>query len=270
MKRRIPLVTFALIGVNAAVYLLGPRANAQGGSAECARAVFEQRYGAVPWELTHNQASSVDPVASVAGRIVHCPTPDFDKNPAVSALTSMFVHASAAHLIGNLIVLLAAGCAVERRMGSARFAALYLMCGYTAAYGFAFSAPNDTSPLIGASGAIAGVVAAHIWLRPRDPVIPLLAIPLLVPFPGPSWLVGQAGSNVAYPAHVVGLAVGLTLTALWVGRPTPPGTPMGRPPSMPAGVSYPLPFTERYGTAESACSATPSRTRGPHPPRKSG
>jgi membrane associated rhomboid family serine protease len=237
VKRRIPLVTVALSGVNAAVYLLGPRAQAQGGSAECARAVFEQRYGAVPLELTHNQASSVEPVASVAGRIVHCPMPEYDKNPAVSALTSMFVHASAAHLIGNLIVLLVAGWAVERRIGSIRFAALYLVCGYTAAYGFAFSAPNDTSPLIGASGAIAGVVAAHIWLRPRDPVVPLLAIPLLVPFHAPSWLVGQEGSNVAYAAHVVGLAVGLMLTALWVGRPTPQGAPVGRPPSIPARLS---------------------------------
>jgi membrane associated rhomboid family serine protease len=230
MKRRIPLITLALAGANAAVYGLGPRANAGGGSAECARAVFEQRYGAVPWELTHNRASSVDPVAAVAGRVVSCPTPDFHKNPAMSALTSMFVHASAAHLIGNLIVLLIAGWAVERRMGSARFAALYLVCGYTAAYGFAFSAPNDTTPLIGASGAIAGVVAAHIWLRPRDPVVPLLAIPLLVPFPGPSWLVGPAGGNVAYAAHVVGLVVGLTLTALWMGRPAPRGAPLGRPP----------------------------------------
>jgi membrane associated rhomboid family serine protease len=218
MKRRIPLVTLALAGGNAAAYLLGPRADARGGSAECARAVFEQRYGAVPWELTHNRASSVDPVASVAGRIVQCPTPDFHKNPAASALTSMFVHASMAHLIGNLIVLLVAGWAVERRMGSARFIALYLLCGYTAAYGFAFSAPNDTTPLIGASGAIAGVVAAHLWLRPRDPVVALLAIPLLVPFPGPSWLVGPSGSNVAYVAHIVGLFVGLTLTALWMGR----------------------------------------------------
>ena len=241
MTRRIPLVTFALLGLNAAVYLLGPRATTRdlpaGVPAQCARAVFDQRYGAVPWELTHNQALRLDAVASVGGRAVHCPTPDFDKNPAVSALTSMFVHASAAHLIGNLVILLVVGCAVERRMGSARTAALYLVCGYTAAYGFALTVPNDTSPLIGASGAIAGLVAAHIWLRPRDPVIPLLALPLLVPFSGPSWLVGQPGGNVAYMAHVVGLAVGLLLTALWVGRPSEREQSVGGPAPLPARVT---------------------------------
>ncbi len=209
MSRRLPAVTFALLVLNATVFLLGPRA----GSGRCASTVFAQRYGAVPWELTHNQALP-------ASRASGCALPDLDKNPALSALTSMFVHASAAHLIGNLLLLAVVGWAVERRMGPARFAAFYLVCGYTAAYGFAFSVPSDTRPLIGASGAIAGVVAAYVWLRPREYVVPLLALPLLLPMPGPA-LGGQPGSNVAYMAHVVGLVVGLALTALWVGRPLP-------------------------------------------------
>ena len=213
MNRRLPVVTFALLVLNVTVFLLGPRASTHGGvSAQCAQAVFAQRYGAVPWELTHNQVLS--------GRVGRCAMPDFDKSPALSALTSTFVHAGAAHLLGNLLLLALVGFAVERRLGSAPFAVLYVICGYTAAYGFAFTVPNDTSPLIGASGAVAGVLGAYIWLRPRELVLPLLALPLLLPIPGPSWLVGQPSSNVAYMAHAVGLIVGLVLAAMWVGRPT--------------------------------------------------
>ncbi|MGQ0844271.1 MAG: rhomboid family intramembrane serine protease [Sporichthyaceae bacterium] len=203
MNRRLPLVTLALLVANVAVYLLGPRA-----AGSCAQTVFAQRWGAVPWELTHNRQLPLEQIA-------RCSVPEFDKSPALSALTSLFVHASAAHLIGNLLLLAIVGASVERRIGAARFAVLYLVCGYTAAYGFAFAAASDTRPLIGASGAVAGALAAHLWLRPRDLILPLLALPLLLPVPGPSWLVGQPGGNVAYTAHAVGLAVGLVLAALY-------------------------------------------------------
>lgn len=217
MNRRLPLVTLALIALNVTVFMLGPRATPQEGlSARCAEAVFIQRYGAVPWELTHNQV--------LTGRVAGCPMPDFDKSPAVSALTSTFLHAGAAHLLGNLVLLALVGFAVERRLGSAPFAVLYLICGYTAAYGFAFTVPDDTRPLIGASGAIAGVLGAYIWLYPRQVVLPLLTLPLLLPLPGPAWLVGQPSGNVAYVAHAVGLVAGLILAAMWVGRSS--GEPM--------------------------------------------
>lgn len=215
MQRRFPLVTFALIVLNLAVHLAKP-------AGQCAQAAFVQRYGAIPWELTHNQQL---PAAAVE-RVARCSAPDLDKNPAVSALTSMFVHASTAHLLGNLLLLALVGWSVERRMGSVKFAVFYLVCGYTAAYGFAFTVPSDTSPLVGASGAIAGALAAHIWLQPRDLVIPLLALPLLIPMPGPSWLVGVPGGNVAYLAHVVGLLVGLVLAAFWLGRPPTERSPV--------------------------------------------
>ncbi|MGQ0843382.1 MAG: rhomboid family intramembrane serine protease [Sporichthyaceae bacterium] len=229
MNRRIPLVTFALIALNALVYLLGPSASAQalpaGTSSECAQAVFAQRYGAVPRELSHNQTLTVEAAAEVDGRVVSCPAPEFEKSPPVSALTSMFVHAGLVHLLGNMLLLLVVGCAVERHMGSLGFALFYLVCGYTAAYGFAFTVPNDTAPLIGASGAIAGVLAAHVWLRPREWLLPVLALPFLVPVPGPAWLVGAPGGNVAYVAHAVGAAVGLILALVWFGaRPERAGS----------------------------------------------
>jgi membrane associated rhomboid family serine protease len=232
MTARLPVVTFALIAANVSVFLLGPRATTQLGVSErCASTVFAQRYGAVPWELTHNQALSPD-------RVAGCRLPEFDKEPAVSALTSMFVHGGGAHLLGNLVLLALVGIAVERRMGSTAFAIFYLVCGYTAAYGFAFTVPNDTRPLIGASGAIAGVVAAHIWIRPRDWVVPLLGLFLLLPIPGPAWLVGAPGSNVAYTAHVVGLAVGLVLAIAWIG-PRDPARPTGGSLSGPAPERLP-------------------------------
>lgn len=233
VSRLLPVVTPALLVLNVTVFLLGPRANATDGvSEQCAQSVFAQRYGAVPWELTHNQVLPFD------GR---CALPDFEKSPALSALTSTFVHAGAAHLIGNLLLLALVGFAVERRLGPGPFAVLYLVCGYTAAYGFAFTVPDDTLPLIGASGAIAGVLGAYLWLRPRELVIPLLALPLLLPLPGPAWLVGQPGADVAYVAHAVGLVIGMALAAMWVPRASDAqphaGNPAGSPPHSPAGLS---------------------------------
>lgn len=229
MTRRIPLVTLALIALNVLVYLFGPSVSGQtlpaGAPTECAQAVFAQRYGAVPVELTRNQPIHIAPAAVVDGRVVSCPKPGFHKRPFVSALTSTFVHANAVHLIGNMVVLLALGATVERRMGRGVFAAFYLVCGYTAAYGFAFAMPGETGPLIGASGAIAGVLGAYLWLRPGDWLTPLFAVPFLVPLPLPAWLVGSPGANVAYLAHVVGFVVGLSLAMAWTGRGSTPRTP---------------------------------------------
>ncbi|MGQ0467701.1 MAG: rhomboid family intramembrane serine protease [Sporichthyaceae bacterium] len=223
MQRRLPLVTFALVALNVAVQFAQP-------AGRCARAAFVQQYGAIPWELTHNRTLAAE-------RVAGCSLPEIDKSPALSALTSLFVHAGTAHLLGNLLLLLLLGASVERCMGSARFAAFYLVCGYTAAYGFAVTVGSNTQPLIGASGAIAGLLGAHLWLRPGEWAIPALSLPLLVPMPGPALLVGQPGGNVAYTAHLVGLAVGTILAVAWFPRrdvgphPAPDRTPVkARPP----------------------------------------
>jgi hypothetical protein len=113
---------------------------------------------------------------------------------------------------------------IEDRMGRLRFLAFYLLCGYVAVYGYALFNANSTDPLVGASGAIAGVLGAYIVLYPRARVWSLVPFLLFIPLRLPAWIVlgfwfvlqwiSSAGiavsqaSSVAYLAHVVGFAFG--------------------------------------------------------------
>jgi membrane associated rhomboid family serine protease len=135
---------------------------------------------------------------------------------------------------------------VEDRMGRLGYLLFYLLCGYVAAYGFAFTDPSSTAPLIGASGAIAGVLGAYLWLYPRAKVVSLVPFLFFLPLPLPAWMVlgswfllqavyangaGVGDGNVAYMAHVVGFTVGLLLTMLYIGdrRERPPLRREARP-----------------------------------------
>jgi membrane associated rhomboid family serine protease len=95
---------------------------------------------------------------------------------------SMFLHAGWAHLLGNLWFLWVFGRVVEARLGARRFFAFYALAGIVAAMTHVAMASRDTVPLVGASGAIAGVLGAALALHPRAPVtviVPILVIPLL-------------------------------------------------------------------------------------------
>jgi membrane associated rhomboid family serine protease len=180
-----------------------------------------------------------------------CPAAEFSKSPALSALTSLFLHGGLLHLLGNMLFLFIFGNNVEDRFGRLRFLGFYLLCGYTAAYAHAFTDPDSTAPLVGASGAIAGVLGAYLWLYPRARVIALVPFLFFIPLPLPAWLVlgswfllqfGYAqgagvgdGSldNIAYMAHVVGFVVGLLLTILFIGDRRAPPSPRPVPPPPP-------------------------------------
>jgi membrane associated rhomboid family serine protease len=97
-------------------------------------------------------------------------------------LASMFLHAGWAHLLGNLWFLWVFGRVVEATLGARRFVACYVLAGIAAAMTHVAIASTDTVPLVGASGAIAGVLGAALALHPRAPVtviVPILVIPLL-------------------------------------------------------------------------------------------
>jgi membrane associated rhomboid family serine protease len=128
---------------------------------------------------------------------------------------------------------------VEDRLGRLRFALFYLVCGYAAAYVFALANAYSAQPLIGASGAIAGVLGAYLVLYPRARVWSLVPVLLFIPLRLPAWLVlgmwfvlqwvysagyavSEAGS-VAYLAHVAGFVLGALLAIPLRGR-RPPAT----------------------------------------------
>ncbi|MGV4981425.1 rhomboid family intramembrane serine protease [Streptomyces sp. NRAIS4] len=261
--RRTPWVTYALIAAGVLVFISTPgiAGSVAGGSDVaqlCHLQAFMDHYAAVPRELIHHQMPRLVPTGDV-GIGPHGPgcvvaPPGYDKSPPLSVFTAMFLHGSWLHLLGNMLFLLIFGNNVEDRMGHIRFLLFYVVCGYAAGYGFALL--NDTSgdPLIGASGAIAGVLGAYIVLWPSARVWVLVPFLIFLPLRLPAWLVlgfwfvlqavyssGHAvtgAGTVAYAAHVVGFLTGMLLA--W---PLKPGTP---PPPEPRGLLFGRRARPRY------------------------
>jgi membrane associated rhomboid family serine protease len=146
----------------------------------------------------------------------------------ITLFTSMFMHASWDHLLGNMLFLLVFGTHVERSMGTLRYLGFYLLCGLGASALEIVTAGSSTVPGIGASGAISGVLAAYLVLYPKshvDSVVPIGHIAWTARIP--AWLFiggwflfqmttgiatfGDAGNDVAYAAHVGGFITGLLL-----------------------------------------------------------
>jgi membrane associated rhomboid family serine protease len=143
-------------------------------------------------------------------------------------VTSMFLHGSWSHVLGNMWYLWIFGDNVEDRVGHGRFILFYLLCGIVAALGQVAVAPHSTLPTIGASGAIAGVMGAYFVLYPRSRVLTLIPWIFLQIVELPAivllgfWFVMQLfsagtiamttssnGGGVAFAAHVVGFLVGM-------------------------------------------------------------
>lgn len=238
--RRVPIVTYALIVANVVIFFLGPSFGDNGlpedAPAACQTESFYQQWSAIPKELTENEQLPLERDSyrlDTGDDVVRCPPARYEKVPALSALSSMFLHGGLLHLAGNLLYLFIFGNNVEDRFGRIRFLLFYLLAGYTSAYAFAFTDPDSTIPLVGASGAIAGVLGAYLWLFPRARVYALVPFLFFIPLPLPAWLVlgswfllqafyssgiGLGDGQVAYVAHVAGFVVGLVLTALFVDR----------------------------------------------------
>ncbi len=238
--RRTPVVTYLLLFVNVAVFLLSPLASHVVGSTsaqqECRQVAFLDQYAAKPDELLHNRQEPIGATGQVGvqgvrvGCVVQQPPP-FHKTPFLSVLTAMFLHGGWLHLLGNMLFLYVFGNNVEDRLGRLRFLGFYLFCGYVATYGFAFFQPHSTQSLVGASGAIAGVLGAYLVMFPRARVLSLLTFLFFLPVRLPAWVVlggwfalqylyfrgaGVATGGVAYGAHVVGFLVGAFL--VWSRR----------------------------------------------------
>ena len=235
--RRTPVVTYLLIAANVVVFLLSPLALTIAGSgsarAQCTQLAFLDRWAATPAEVISNQPDpdvATGVVEGVRRGQVDCETgpPAYDMPPVVSVLSAMFLHGGWLHLIGNMLYLYVFGNNVEDRLGRLKFLVFYLACGYAATYGFSVADPTSQTPLVGASGAVAGVLGAYLVLFPRARIWSLLTFFFFLPVRLPAWLVlgswfllqylyfrgagiTDAGGGVAYLAHVIGFVLGALL-----------------------------------------------------------
>jgi membrane associated rhomboid family serine protease len=105
----------------------------------------------------------------------------FAARPAITLFSSMFVHGGWMHLLGNMLYLYIFGDNVEDRLGHGSYLVFYLLCGAVSALVQVYAQQNSTAPLIGASGAISGVLGAYLLLYPKAKILTL--IPLFVFFP---------------------------------------------------------------------------------------
>lgn len=224
-SHRAPLVTVALIAVNlvAFLYQLSLEMGAGPGAAPAAQAfVFE--FGAIPCRLTGA-----------------CPGPDFPP-PAVTILTSMFLHGGLFHVGGNMLYLWIFGDNVEDTLGHGRFLAFYLFSGLAAALAQTAMAPRSSVPMIGASGAVSGVLGAYLVLFPHASILTLVTFGFFIRFiwvPAVLvlgfWIVvqilngfvtfrasgGGEGGGVAWFAHIGGFLGGMVLLFLLRPRRAP-------------------------------------------------
>ncbi|WP_121749765.1 rhomboid family intramembrane serine protease [Streptomyces sp. E2N166] len=246
--RRTPWVTYALLLANVLVFLFTPgtagSVTGEGSLAQlCRLEAFLDQYAAVPQELLHHRLPGLVPTGDTGvgpqgpGCVIG--PPDYDKSPELSVLTAMFLHGGWLHLLGNTLFLWIFGNNVEDRLGHVRYLLFYGVCGYAATYGFALLNSGSGAPLIGASGAIAGVLGAYLALYPKARVWVLVPFLVFLPLRLPAWIVlgfwfglqavyssGGAVSDagtVAYVAHVVGFVVGMVIAwPLRRGTPPPP------------------------------------------------
>jgi len=146
--------------------------------------------------------------------------------PAATVITSMFLHGGWLHLLGNMLYLWIFGDNIEDSMGHVRFVVFYLACGIAAAMFQAVPAPTSQIPMVGASGAISGVLGAYALLHPRAHVLVLIPLGLfsqLVRLPALlvlglwfgmqllSELLASSDAGVAFRAHLGGFITGVIL-----------------------------------------------------------
>lgn len=219
-----PVVNYAFIGINLLVFVL-----LQGiGSNEA----FSNAFALVPREITTGVdlagAEIVRNSFGEAAAIRHYATP---LPVYFNFLSSMFMHGDIMHIFGNMLFLWVFGDNLENLLGHVRYAAFYLLCGFLAAVAQVVTDTSSVIPMLGASGAISGVLGGYLLLFPRRQVHALIfnfltTVPAYVALG--IWIVYQIilgylspseGGGVAYAAHIGGFIAGLALIKLFaLGR----------------------------------------------------
>jgi len=223
-----PVMTWALLGAMFAVWLAVQGA----GFDELQLAKSICNYGMVPGELTHRAALGLRvPIT----RGLYCVV-DNDPINRFTPLTSMFLHGGWSHILGNALFFWVFGNNIEDSMGSTRFLAFYLICGFAAAAAHVLMQPGSPVPTVGASGAISGVLGAYLVLYPRVRVNMLFNFIIIIRvIPVPAWLVliwwfvvqvitalpslsqvnPDVSSGVAVWAHIGGFITGALLIKMF-------------------------------------------------------
>jgi membrane associated rhomboid family serine protease len=219
-----PYVNYAIIGLNVLVFALF-----QGFGGNDA---FTYAFSLVPREVTSGVDISgiqlVHDSLGHVGRIVLYQSP---VSVYFNFLTSMFMHGGFAHIAGNMLFLWIFGDNVENLLGHIRYLIFYLLCGFAAGLAQVLMSPDSVIPMLGASGAISGVLGGYILMFPRREVRAVIfnfftTVPAYVAIG--IWIVMQVGlgffssaedGGVAYSAHIGGFIAGLVLVKLFaIGR----------------------------------------------------
>ena len=200
----------------------------QGAGSEVALAVSVCNSGLIPGELTQAlRAGMAFPLTESLACVID-PGPQY-----FNVLSSMFLHGGWMHLIGNMWFLWLFGNNVEDSMTRPRFIMFYFLCGLGAALAQVMAEPSSAVPMVGASGAISGVMGAYLVLYPRARVYTLVPLGFfLTTFALPAWVmliywmalqifgglaqsVAEQGGGVAFWAHIGGFVAGLVLIKLF-------------------------------------------------------
>lgn len=216
--RTIPFVTISLIAMNILVFIM--QLMYQGN-----REAVVYAFGAIPHNLT--SFASTQPI-----------------HPYLTIFTSMFMHGGLFHIAGNMLYLWIFGNNIEDSIGHFRFIVFYLFCGVAAVLGHTMTAPSSPLPMIGASGAISGILGAYALLFPHARIhtllffglfIKIVRIPALIVIG--FWAIIQVVNGlisqgflpqggVAWFAHVGGFLTGLVTIKLWHPRRIERGSDM--------------------------------------------
>jgi membrane associated rhomboid family serine protease len=209
-RRRVPVVTYALIALNALAFF---------------------------WQLSLGQSleQALFQIAFIPARFWIPGNWVFD---IYTVVVSMFLHGSLMHIGSNMLYLFIFGDNIEDRLGRFRYLLFYLLCGFLATFAHAFFSPGSRIPAIGASGAIAGVLGAYLILFPHARVMTLIPIFIFITvrelpaiFILGFWFVLQLFSGVgslgvrdaqdmggvAYFAHIGGFVAGMILIGVFGG-----------------------------------------------------
>ncbi|MBA3769401.1 MAG: rhomboid family intramembrane serine protease [Blastocatellia bacterium] len=220
-----PVVNYIFIGVNALVFLLLQ----QLGSNDA----FSYAFSLVPREVTGGVditglINVADSAGNVVGQIQHYDTP---LPVYFNFLSSMFMHGDIMHIFGNMLFLWVFGDNLETLLGHIRFAAFYIVCGLAAALSQVVMDTDSAIPMLGASGAISGVLGGYLVLFPTRRVRALI-FSFLTEVPAfvalglwigyqliTSYLTPAGTGGVAYAAHIGGFIAGVVLIKVFaIGR----------------------------------------------------
>jgi membrane associated rhomboid family serine protease len=210
---RFPIITVVFIILNILVFLY------QASLADDSVESFVGAFSLVPARLLHT------------GTVLPGPVP-----AGITIFTSQFLHGGLFHLIGNMLYLWIFGNNVEDAMGRVRFIIFYLLCGALAAMTHAFMNPQSSIPMIGASGAVSGILGAYVLLYPKARVLTLFTLGFFIRmievpaimvlgfwlvFQLLNALIGQGASGVAWYAHIGGFLAGMALIILFKRNDVP-------------------------------------------------